>query len=366
MDRALSDVTHRLGLVLDALSPLPDIAEEADSALLAALDETSHGWRAWERALRDRRAVLKAGVDAMTVRTRLGTQPAWSVAVWCAVSMQRDGHLREHAVRLLSACNDRVALAALINRTADPVPQIAVLASTGLTRLITRTSPDDLVWALPLIDAMAGTLRGAQSILSARIAARLRAQPAAFRRALTRAASSPDLHLRLSAAQHQSALPGTAEQRAQTLDTALRDGSPILRRWAAEEALQRCEPPHLAPLLATMTRFGGPRLRLMALRVRRREGDVDALRQACFDGNANVRFYARRYLRVHEKGTDFRALAWALLDARASSVAQKIGALSVLSEFGEAGDRDRIEAWTTGVKAKVAAEARRTLELLPG
>ena len=114
-----------------------------------------------------------------------------------------------------------------------------------------------------------------------------------------------------------------------------------------------------------MTRFGGPRLRLMALRVRRRDGDVDALRQACFDGNANVRFYARRYLRVHEKSTDFRALAWAILDAPSRSIAETIGALSVLSEFGVAEDRARIDEWTTGVNAKIAAEARRTLELLP-
>ncbi|MGK0362567.1 MAG: hypothetical protein ACI9U2_004888, partial [Bradymonadia bacterium] len=226
--------------------------------------------------------------------------------------------------------------------------------------------PADLVWALPLIDAMASTLRGAQSILAARTTARLHAQPTAFRHALTRASSSPDMHLRLSAAQHQTALPGTAAQRAQTLDIALRDGSPVLRRWAAEEAVRRCEPPHLGPLLETMTRFGGPRLRLLALRVGRRQSDVAALRQACFDGNANVRFYARRYLRVHEKGTDFRALAWALLDAPSASAAQRIGALSVLSEYGVAADRPRVREWTAGVKARVAAEARRTLELLPG
>lgn len=355
----------RLRLLLDALSPAPTVAEEADAALLAHLDASSRGWRAWERALRDRRALHKAGVDTLTIRDRLGEEPAWSIGVWCAVSMQRDGYLREHAVRLLSDCADRVALAALINRTADPVPQIATLATAATTRRIADVAPDDLVWALPLIDAMASTLRGAQSILTARVAARLRAKPRVFRRALTRAIKSPDLHLRLSAARSLHALPGTPEQQAQTLETALRDSSPIVRRWAADEALRSVEAPHLDPLLDTMTQFGGPRLRLMALRVRRRQGDVEALRLACFDGNANVRFYARRYLRVYEKGTDFRALAWAILDGPSPSVAQKIGALSVLSEFGVAADRPRIEAWTTGVNAKVAAEARRTLELLP-
>lgn len=339
-------------------SPYTDASKRLADALLAA----AYDWRAWERALRARKAIEQAGLTGPAIRSLLAERSGWPRAVHAAVSMQRDGRLREAALCALMWQADRLALATLINRIADPVPAIAQRAIDTLTEQIDRFAPTDLVWALPLIDAMAQTVRGARSTLAAVIDQRLRRPEMAG--ALRRIGDHPDARLRYSAALRRIEYARTPEQLIATLDKALRDPSPVLRSRAAAEAIERCTDAQIEPLLKIMSAYGGPRARLMALRVLRRQGDSAAVARGCFDHNANVRFYARRYARALGKTVDFRALAWAILKTPTSTTRQQIGALAVLSEYGLGTDRAQLELWAHAPHTRVAAEARRTLSLL--
>jgi hypothetical protein len=336
---------------------------DALEALTAALLATAYGWRGWERDLRAWNAIRQAGLESADLRAMLAIRSDWPLAIHAAISMQRDGYLREATLRVLDRHPGRLALAALLNRIADPVPAIAAFAMDALARRLNTVAADDLIWALPLIDALARTVRGAASRLAVLVNARL--QTPEMRGALHTAWHAPDARLRRSALGRSAQLARSADAHAAVLACALRDSSPVIRNWAADQVFERCAPPHLGRLLDVISTHGGPRARLMAVRVRRRQGDAAAVEQACFDHNANVRFYARRYARALSQKMNFHARAWAILDRPESPLRQQIGALAVLSEFGAQEDRARLQPWVCSRNARIAAEARRTLSLLP-
>ncbi|WP_437939417.1 hypothetical protein [Sorangium sp. So ce341] len=148
------------------------------------------------------------------------------------------------------------------------------------------------------------------------------------------------------------------------LALALEDTSPPVRRWAGRTALAVVPQHELEPLLRLLADNRSPSLRLLALREYRRRADADRIEAACLDGNANVRFYARRYLRKLHRRVDQRDHALAILASSAGQTAQLVGALAVLSEFGREQDRPLLETFVRDKRARVAAEAARTLRLL--
>jgi hypothetical protein len=109
-----------------------------------------------------------------------------------------------------------------------------------------------------------------------------------------------------------------------------------------------------------------PFVRLAALRERARAASIERLTHAAFDANAEVRFFARRFLARLGAAVDYRAQALAMLAAPHRDRQDVIGALATLSEFGRAEDLACIEAWTDDDRPSVAREARRTCARLRG
>jgi hypothetical protein len=155
----------------------------------------------------------------------------------------------------------------------------------------------------------------------------------------------------------------------QVLAAALADVDPITRRWAAELTRRRAiTPPEVqAALLPRMERDRAPAVRLVALRARARAGAVDPVARAAFDGNAGVRFFARKYLRALGAAVDAidqRARALAILADPGASRAALVGALATLSDLGRREDAPAVERFLADRRPTVAGEARRTLGLL--
>lgn len=148
------------------------------------------------------------------------------------------------------------------------------------------------------------------------------------------------------------------------LPRALQDSNPAVRSWAGHAVLSSVPPDAFEPLLELLATNRSPSLRLLALREYRRRADADAIEAACLDGNANVRFYARRYLGKLRGHVDHRARALTVLQDPCADAAALIGALAALSESGRAEDRTLVAVFTTDPRVKVAAEAVRTLRFL--
>jgi HEAT repeat protein len=284
-----------------------------------------------------------------------------STGLLAALSMQRDGFLRERVTAELSKRGERIALAAVFNRVADPVPEIASRAYEALSRMLLPERLPQVVWCLPLIDRVASTPRGEESQVKIRLADFLRGNLEAAAAELDEALGSSDPHLRLSVYAHLArSFPERVSSR---LARALSDRSPAVRSWAGLGALSsaKAQLDTLLPLLASNR---SPALRLLALREYRRRGDTHGIRAACLDGNANVRFYARRYLKKLQVEIDHRETALTVLNHRESPTSRVVGALALLSELGRERDRALIASFEDDKRASVAAEARRTLRLL--
>lgn len=217
---------------------------------------------------------------------------------------------------------------------------------------------------LPLFDAVCATPRGAQAVLGALLSSRFDAEGEAVAAELTRALSASEQTLRFSALLHYCSRFGGARSLLPVLTLATGDVHPGVRLWAGRRILSETDAtsrPHVLDLLA---RDGNASLRLIALREFRKLIDMRRIESACFDRNAGIRMYARRYLRKLGGTLDHRRRALELLAAPKANRHQLIGALAVLSEFGMSQDQVSIKPFLASAQAGVALEAKRTLTLL--
>lgn len=334
------------------------------AALRASLErDGSRGFRRFDRILRSRTAYARVGLKLTEFSALLdGDIAALSTPLLACLSMQRDGFLRERAVALLAQRYEPIALASIVNRIADPVPQVAARAHAAWHALHLSLQVPHLVWCLPVLDFVYQTPRGAASGFQAEVDAFLLRHAEQTLHALEEATRASDQHLRLSAfAQLARLFPSALVPR---LPEALNDSSPPVRLWAARTTFVLVPAGELEPLLHLLAQNRSPSLRLLALREFRRRANADAIEAACLDGNANVRFYARRYLRKLQRVVEHRDTALAILCNPTAATARTVGALAILSEFGRPQDRSIIAQFADDARVSVAAEARRTLDLL--
>ncbi|MBX2797869.1 MAG: hypothetical protein KTR31_09380 [Myxococcales bacterium] len=315
--------------------------------------------RSLDRRFRDRGVLARLGLspmDAWTVEhlEALPHDEALVVQVLC--SLQRDGYARQAAVVGLAALPvDRWSLAALVNRVADPVPAVATEAVRVLQGQLGRAAAHQLVSVLPMVDAVRSSRRARDAPILATVEALVAEAPAALRAGQASAREDVRLACLRRRLKSTEALPA--------LRLALVDPGPSVRR-VARDAVARMPRDVQEALVDVMEASRSPDIRLVALRQRRREHDVHAVRTACFDPSVDVRFYARRYHRALGGG-DLRPDALAVC-ASASGAGPLVGALALLSDVGTRADVQAVRPFLSDPRGRVAREAARTLALLEG
>jgi hypothetical protein len=322
-----------------------------------------------DRVFRDRGCHRRAGVAAF--------EPAREVLASCESSSEasvvlglastlRNGHVREAAVRHLDRHLDRLATAFLIMRLNDPVPQVSHVAHLAIRRRLVPAHAPAIVGCLPLVRRLSTWVRAGQSRIGQQIRDLLISDDPACRAALWNGTESRDSEVRREACTLLAAVLASTDDMASVLDRAFSDRDPATRRWAAEIAWTKATTPAAvrARLLPRMERDRSPAVRLVALRAASRAGDDDAIVRAVLDVNAEVRYFARKFLRRRKITVDVRARALELLHGKATRRHELIGALAALAELGRPDDLASIRPFTTDRRPSVAREARRTLSLL--
>lgn len=339
------------------------VAEASGRAALACLERAPRR-RLWalDRALRVQRSHPLSPALVARRDTQLEQGRAGALAL---ASMQRDGWGRARALQSLAA--DRpiggLQLSLVIVRLNDPVPEIAALAQDSLRALPSGCLPA-IVASLPLIAGAEQTVRASTSKALRALVQRLERAREHVLTALVHGAASADPDVRRHAIERLATLSPLDPRAAQSLRGGLDDPDPRVRSHCAQLVAHANLPAALVdPLLPQLERARSPHTRLLALRWHRRRGDEAALLRACFDANAGVRHYARRYHRALGRRVDYRELALVRLEQREPSDAL-VGALATLADLGHACDRPAIEALLEHPHARVVREARRTLELL--
>ncbi|KIG15160.1 hypothetical protein DB30_05860 [Enhygromyxa salina] len=285
------------------------------------------------------------------------------VGALALAAMQRNGWTRARALAALDAEVDELAVCVLVTRLNDPVAEIA----TEADRLLHGKRGSEwlvaLIAALPLIETTSDTVRASRSELAGQVQALLRDHPRRAWTALARATKAVDADVRAAAIVRLARNFPEREEARRALESGLVDLDPRVRRGVAELIASGQLPKDLADtLLSRLELDRSPAIRLLGLRWRRKQADAEALLRACFDRNASLRHYARRYSRGVGVTTDYRSLALERLASMHRT--ELVGALATLSDVGRAEDCKQIEPLTQHPSRQVRDEARRTLALL--
>ena len=345
---------------LRANSPL--VVEAHARAAEAVLQRApKRSWWALDRAARTQDRV---GLSLAQVERCAGLE-AGRIGALTLASMQRDGWARARAVEILIETRDELGVCALVVRLNDPVPAIAAAADRGLRTKRSAAWLGSWVAALALIEHAHTTIRAGQHELARFTETLVHDQGRAARVALLAGTKATGPGVRGAAIAWLARVFPTCEEAPLALELGLGDPCPQVRRRVAELIASRELPEALSePLLPRLELDRAPAIRLLGLRWRRRRGDSDALLGACFDANAALRHYARRYHRSTGALVDYRELALGRLGS--TQVGTLVGALATLSDVGRAEDRARLEAFAAHSSRAVRAEAQRTLALLGG
>ncbi len=166
----------------------------------------------------------------------LARRPAGAVALQIAMC-HRNGFVREAAIRLVATCADGQELPFLLLRSRDWVAPVAAVATAAVRARLTAAHVDDLVAALPIVEAQRQWRRFVADPLLPEID-RLLATPVG-RLALVRGLASPDRATRRAAYRHLLG-PGPGGTQAandpslgELFERALTDADPAIRTWAA-------------------------------------------------------------------------------------------------------------------------------------
>lgn len=307
-----------------------------------------------------RRPVPWPSIEMWSVLELDPTLPRDAVLL-CAASLDRDGFLREVAVRALARSSISSARRFLWMRLDDVVPRIAESADEAL--LANPLALDALVAEVPLLDLLAMRARARRQPAFVRAMARLASGDGDVRAALSRGLSSPDSDVRASCARR---LAGSDDAVfIEALRVALADPSPRVYLWAAREASLRKTAPAVAATVApVMCAHDDPSVRLRGVRiVARGEDNPEALLSATIDVDASVRFEARAAV-VRGGAFDYRAVAVEALSEEASDARRVLGALGAMYDVGERDDWTLVSRYLSHPMSRVQAEALRALTSL--
>jgi hypothetical protein len=168
---------------------------------------------------------------------------AWSLMA--VASTHRSGFIREAAVRGLATCGDGRAVRFLVVRLNDWVDQVRAAARSALEAFLRPAHAQDVIAALPLIEALARQRRGDHRDVVSRVFAFLRSPECAP--AVRAGCSAPERDTRRACFELE--LSGGRRLPADVLKEALSDREPAVRLWAARE-LARAFPAAWAEALA--------------------------------------------------------------------------------------------------------------------
>lgn len=381
-----------LGLTPELFDRDVVVARTAAASIAALLRRAPIGLVvALDRAFRDAALHRRLGLNFIGVEpvqlarlARLGPLHATGLMI---ASLVRDGHVRELAVRELTASDDPLALAFLMNRLNDYVGAIAGLAWTGLERRLQPANAATFVHCLPLLERMGSWVRAAparraqlrgllllphplcrqalwagvrgQSVLPAQLVPAPRGDVVAAR-------SGPsDAGPVLPAAQLLTEIHRGEAAMQDVLSAALAARDIRTRRWAARAAIAAELTPRsvLLALAPTLERDRSAAIRAFGLQARALHRDRAGIERACFDPRAAIRYRARAVLADMFEPLDYRGVALATLAAPPGRGAL-IAALGILGELGRVEDTQAVAAYAADPRARVAREARRTLESL--
>ncbi len=283
----------------------------------------------------------------------------YSTAAAALMSFDRSGYIREEGVAKLADAPDSFPVPFLLLRLNDPVGEVRGLAQEALAARLTPEHVDLLVQALPLLDGLSRRRRASPLLVMV--------EDLLYRggvEALWQGARSTDPPMRACCLRWLARIDPVA-----AVETAFATRDPSLWRWAARVATSsRLTPTEQKALLPCLENSSSPRVRLRALRARARQqhGETE-LRSAMLDRDARVRYHARATL--YARGyTDLAPKVYrdALMSGDPSD-AVIIGALGGLADLGGACDVPRVLEFITHRKARIRAEAWRTLGVLdPG
>jgi len=318
-----------------------------------------------DRAMRDtvwhrRLSIDFAALPEARVASLAGLDPeGWALGL---ASTVRDGYVREAAVRALGERWTLTASRFLILRANDPVIQISTWAAVALEARLNAENLDLWARCLPLLQSARSQVRASEAAVLERAAAALRAEPG--HGALRQALGELDPLVRRGASEVLvDALAGTRAV-LEPLSVALAAVDPQLRRWGARAvATVAITPPEIVAILRPrLAADGDSGVRALATQLAARAGDVDALRVAAFDVNADVRFRARQYLIGAGVELDTRVEALERLEGADRKGC--IAALATLSDTGVTADLPSVTPFLVDPRASVAREAARTVEIL--
>lgn len=304
-------------------------------------------------------------IDRARLTTLDPTMPE-DAALLCAASLDRDGFVRELAVRALVRFAPPHARRFLWMRLDDVVPAIATRADEALD--VSAMTLDALVGDLGLLEQLAVRERARRRSSLVTALRTLASNDPAVRAALRRGLSAPDAEVR-SACARRLAGEGDDAVRIEAIRTALRDPSPRVHLWAAREAALRKTAPAVAAAVApAMCAHDEPSVRLRGVRILARDDEThEALLAATIDVDASVRFEARAAV-VRGGAFDHRAVALDALgeggpeawpDAR-----RALGALGAMYDVGQRDDWPLVARYLAHPRTRVQAEALRALASL--
>jgi len=282
----------------------------------------------------------------------------------CLACSLRSGYTRADALRRLAMGFDPWVAGAAIVRLTDFVPAIAEDAWRILQAHMRPSKAAVFVRTLPLLDRLQSWTRATRAVAAIH---ELLTRPSPLcERALWDGARSEEPGLRLPACRLLAERFGDDSKLGDVYALALADPSPVTRRWAAESivATRGADRELRRRFLPQLCEDRWPPIRRIAVRLWDCEPEgTPHLVAAAFDVNAGVRHLARVALASRKAAVDYRGRALAALEA-SSSKAALLSALATLSDFGRRSDRARVEALIDDPRARVAAQARRTAELL--
>jgi hypothetical protein len=343
----------------EAARSIREVLERRPASLIAALNQGLRTKELWRRL----------GISMPTIslemfeRTTAGANRELIGAV--LGSCVRDGWVREAAVQRLGQESSVLGLAALLVRLTDTVSSISTAAWKAASPLIAMTNIKAVAASISLVPKFADWERGARWPVREMIASLLSHGEAT---ALWQAAKAREPDDRYAACLLLAEKYADSPRLGEVLQQALRDPNPQLRWWAAQRAANRkataaTVADSLVPILLADP---SPSIRLIGLRRLARDvsrHDVALERFVC-DPNANVRYFARRFLNRLGECVDSRRQALSVLREPSSSARALTGALGALSESGRPGDRSMIQAFCGSPIRRVAKEAHRTISLL--
>lgn len=277
------------------------------------------------------------------------------------LSFHWSGFLREAAVRCLAQRPEAEAIAFLLLRANDWVPQVRSRAKKALTKAVSSEGPEAFARFLPLVTRLSGTRRDNHAPLLETIEAMFQGRDGA--RALRGAALSPDRYVRRSA--YQRAWQFDDQDAEPFLELATNDFDAVVRTGATRRTVDLVDADQAQKWLRRLMRDRLVGVRRIALygwvdRFPNSMGD-DAFMALLMDRSPSLREGARFYVR--------RKLAVDLVKYyrerfQSEDPGQRAIAISAFGEVADEGQPTEVEVHLNDPAPHVRTVALRALGML--